>query len=105
IKIKTKNKEKNKVARITTTVKTEKLTEALEKQHKHMQPYTEIITNKDTIDKATHIFAPKSPKGQKSYHTIYNHISVDTMNSILFNDSVVVRSSRSGSVTYNNNTG
>ncbi|CPZ28524.1 Two-component system yycF/yycG regulatory protein yycH [Mycobacteroides abscessus] len=41
----------------------------------------------------------------KSYHTIYNRISVDTMNSILFNDSVVVRSTKSGTATYNNNTG
>lgn len=105
IKLYAISKDRHNVVRMTTTVKADKFSQAMKKQQQQMQPYTEIITNKDTIDKATHIFAPKAPKGQKSYHTIFNRISVDTMNSILFNDSVVVRSSRSGSVTYNNNTG
>ncbi len=105
IKLYAISKDRHNVVRMTTTVKADKFSQAMKKRQQQMQPYTEIITNKDTIDKATHIFAPKSPKGQKSYHTIFNRISVDTMNSILFNDSVVVRSSRSGSVTYNNNTG
>lgn len=38
-----------------------------------MQPYTEIITNKDTIDKATHVFAPSKPKGLKSYRMVFNN--------------------------------
>lgn len=36
---------------------------------------------------------------------VYNTISVERMNSILFNDSTIVRSSQSGTTTYNNNTG
>ncbi|PTI80337.1 hypothetical protein BU064_01720 [Staphylococcus succinus] len=99
------SKDRHNVVRMMTTAKQDKFTQKLESLRKKMQPYTEIITNKDTIDKATHIFAPSAPKDLKSYHTIYNRISVDTMNSILFNDSVVVRSSKSGTTTYNNNTG
>ncbi|WP_436855469.1 YycH family regulatory protein [Staphylococcus caeli] len=99
------SKDRHNVVRMTTSAKLTKFKNVMKQQQKNMQPYTEIITNKDTIDRATHIFAPKSPKGMKSYHTIYNRISVDTMNSILFNDSVVVRSTKSGTATYNNNTG
>ncbi len=99
------SKDRHNVVRMTTSAKLTKFKNVMKQQQKSMQPYTEIITNKDTIDRATHIFAPKSPKGMKSYHTIYNRISVDTMNSILFNDSVVVRSTKSGTATYNNNTG
>ncbi|MBF0813577.1 MULTISPECIES: two-component system activity regulator YycH [Staphylococcus] len=99
------SKDRHNVVRMTTSAKLSQFEKVMKQQQKNMQPYTEIITNKDTIDKATHIFAPKAPKGLKSYHTIYNRISVDTMNAILFNDSVVVRSSKSGNATYNNNTG
>ena len=97
--------DRHNVVRMTTSAKLNNLKKVMQTQHKKMQPYSEIITNKDTIDRATHIFAPKSPEAMKSYHTIYNRISVDTMNSILFNDSVVVRSTKSGTATYNNNTG
>ena len=70
-----------------------------------METYSEVITNKTTIDKATHIFAPKHPKDLRSYRMVYDTISVETMNSILFDDSVIIRSGKSGSTTYNNNTG
>ena len=36
---------------------------------------------------------------------VFNTISVERMNSILFDDSTIVRSSQSGTTTYNNNTG
>ena len=32
---------------------------------KDMQPYTDIITNKDTIDRTTHVFAPSKPEKLK----------------------------------------
>src|SRR5699024_4143827 len=51
IKIYAISKDRHNVVRMTTTVKTDKCTQALEKQHKHMQPYPETNTNKDTIDK------------------------------------------------------
>ena len=57
-----------------------------------MQPYTEIITNKDTIDKATHVFAPSKPKDLKSYRMVFSTMNVERMNSILFEDSTIVRS-------------
>ena len=36
---------------------------------------------------------------------VFNTISVEKMNAILFDDSTIVRSSKSGVTTYNNNTG
>lgn len=70
-----------------------------------MQPYTDIITNKDTIDRTTHVFAPSKPEKLKTYRMVFNTISVEKMNAILFDDSTIVRSSKSGVTTYNNNTG
>ena len=72
---------------------------------KDMQPYTDIITNKDTIDRTTHVFAPSKPEKLKTYRMVFNTISVEKMNAILFDDSTIVRSSKSGVTTYNNNTG
>lgn len=59
-----------------------------------METYSEVITNKTTIDKSTHIFAPKHPKDLRSYRMVYDTISVETMNSILFDDSVIIRSGK-----------
>ncbi len=70
-----------------------------------MQPYTDIITNKDTIDRTTHVFAPSKPEKLKTYRMVFNTISVEKMNAILFDDSTIVRSSKRGVTTYNNNTG
>ena len=69
-----------------------------------MTNYSEIITNKNTIDKATHVFAPKKPKEMMSYRMVFDTINVEVMNAILFDDSVIVRSGRGGATTYNNNT-
>ncbi|MCU5747098.1 two-component system activity regulator YycH [Staphylococcus sp. SQ8-PEA] len=99
------SKNRHDVVRMTLSSKTSKVNQTVKSLHKDMEPYVEMITNKDTIDSATHIFAPKSPKNLKSYRTIYNHINVDKMNNVLFNDSVVVRSAKNGATTYNNNTG
>ncbi len=49
-----------------------------------MQPYTDIITNKDTIDRTTHVFAPSKPEKLKTYRMVFNTISVEKMNAILF---------------------
>lgn len=93
------------VMKLDTTIPSKNIKHLVKAISPKLAPYSGIITNKDTIDSATHIFAPEQPKGLKTYRTIFNHISVETMNSILFNDSVVVRSSKSGTTTYNNNTG
>ena len=42
-----------------------------------MQPYTDIITNKDTIDRTTHVFAPSKPEKLKTYRMVFNTISVE----------------------------
>ena len=99
------SKNRHDVVRMTLSSKASSVNKTVAALKKDMEPYSEMITNKDTIDSATHIFAPKSPKYLKSYRTIYNHISVDKMNSVLFDDSVVVRSAKNGATTYNNNTG
>ncbi len=99
------SKDRHEVVKLKTTMKGKNIDKALKTIDPDMQPYTEIITNKDTIDKATHVFAPSKPKDLKTYRMVYNTISVERMNSILFNDSTIVRSSQSGTTTYNNNTG
>ena len=48
-----------------------------------MTNYSEIITNKNTIDKATHVFAPKKPKEMMSYRMVFDTINVEVMNAIL----------------------
>lgn len=105
IKLYAISEDRHDVVRMRTNIKDQQINNKLKEKHKEMQPYTEIITNKDSVDKATHIFAPSKPKNLKTYHTIYKNIGVESMNSILFDESVVVRSSNSGNTTYNNNTG
>lgn len=95
----------HRVMRMTTSIPSNKVNDLVGKIKPNLIPFADIITNRNTIDAATHIFAPEKPQHLKTYRTIFNHISVETMNSILFNDSVVVRSTKSGNTTYNNNTG
>ena len=51
--------------KLKTSAQGKNIDKALKSIKPNMQPYTEIITNKDTIDKATHVFAPSKPKGLK----------------------------------------
>lgn len=99
------SKDRHQVVKMKTSVKGKDVNQSLKNLSSEMQKYTEIITNKDTIDKATHIFAPDKPKDLKCYRMVFNTINVEKMNSVLFNDSTIVRSSQSGLTTYNNNTG
>ncbi|MHD0396279.1 YycH family regulatory protein [Staphylococcus simulans] len=95
----------HRVMRMTTSIPSRDIKDLVKKIKPNLMPFTDIITNRNTIDVATHIYAPEKPQHLKTYRTIFNHISVETMNSILFSDSVVVRSTKSGNTTYNNNTG
>ncbi len=70
-----------------------------------LEPYSDIVTNRSTVNKATYLYALKAPKDLKSYRTIFNHINVEDLNSILFDDTPIVRTTNSGNTTYNNNTG
>ncbi|KAB7644683.1 MULTISPECIES: two-component system activity regulator YycH [Staphylococcus] len=99
------SKDRHQVVKMKTSVKGQDVNQSLTSLKSDMEKYTEIITNKETIDKATHIFAPKKPKDIKTYRMVFNIINVEKMNSVLFNDSTIVRSAQSGVTTYNNNTG
>lgn len=99
------SKDRHDYVKLTTTTKNDYFLDALAAVKKDMQPYTDIITNKDTIDRTTHVFAPSKPEKLKTYRMVFNTISVEKMNAILFDDSTIVRSSKSGVTTYNNNTG
>ncbi|QIY37874.1 YycH family regulatory protein [Staphylococcus hominis] len=99
------SKHHQQVMKVTVDAKATPFTKTIHHLEKDMETYSEVITNKTTIDKSTHIFAPKHPKDLRSYRMVYDTISVETMNSILFDDSVIIRSGKSGSTTYNNNTG
>ncbi|SQA03940.1 YycH protein [Staphylococcus aureus] len=70
-----------------------------------MQPYTDIITNKDTIDRTTHVFAPSKPEKLKTYRMVFNTISVEKMNAILFDDSTIVRKFKEWCYNLQHNTG
>lgn len=70
-----------------------------------MQPYTEIITNKDTIDKATHVFAPSKPKDLKSYRMVFNNERRTNEFHSLRRFNYRTKLPQSGATTYNNNTG
>lgn len=99
------SEDRHQVMKVTMTAKAKNFTKVMDHLNKEMQKYSEVITNKDTIDKATHLYAPSHPKNMRSYRMVYDTIPVETMNSILFDDSVIIRSGKSGSTTYNNNTG
>ncbi|BGE81064.1 YycH family regulatory protein [Staphylococcus petrasii] len=99
------SKDRHQVMKVTMNAKAANFAKTMDQLSKDMQKYSEIITNKDTIDKATHVFAPSQPKHMRSYRMVYDTIPVETMNSILFDDSVIIRSGKSGATTYNNNTG
>ncbi|MBO1198261.1 hypothetical protein J3T65_04220 [Staphylococcus simiae] len=99
------SKDRHDYVKVTTTAKFANFKDALATIKSEMKPYTDIITNKDSIDRATHLFAPSKPEKLKTYRMVFNTMSVEKMNAILFDDSTIVRSSKSGVTTYNNNTG
>ncbi|AMG64400.1 MULTISPECIES: two-component system activity regulator YycH [Staphylococcus] len=99
------SKDRHDAIKLTMDAKAESFIKSLDQLEKGMTNYSEIITNKNTIDKATHVFAPKKPKEMMSYRMVFDTINVEVMNAILFDDSVIVRSGRGGATTYNNNTG
>lgn len=99
------SKDRHQVMKVTMNAKAKNFAKTMDQLSEDMQKYSEIITNKDTIDKATHVFAPNHPQRMRSYRMVYDTIPVETMNSILFDDSVIIRSGKSGATTYNNNTG
>ncbi|QLK85225.1 YycH family regulatory protein [Staphylococcus sp. 17KM0847] len=97
--------DRHRAIQIKTTVKASDVKSRIDRMNSSLEPYTNITTNQDTINKATYVYAQKEPKKLKSYRTIFNHISVEDLNAILFDDTPIVRTTNSGNTIYNNNTG
>ncbi|MCS4485843.1 YycH family regulatory protein [Staphylococcus americanisciuri] len=97
--------ERHRAVKMTTTVKVESIKTHLKELKTALRPYMNISTNEDTVNKATYIYAQKNPENLKTYRTIFNHINVEDLNAILFDDTPIVRTTKSGNTIYNNNTG
>ena len=97
--------ERHRSVKLMTSVKVENVKQHLKQLKTAMRPYMNISTNEDTINKATYIYAQKEPQNLKTYRTIFNHISLEDLNAILFDDTPIVRTTKSGNTIYNNNTG
>lgn len=91
--------------KLETNLDTKLIQQRIDHMHDELEPYSDIVTNRSTVNKATYLYALKAPKDLKSYRTIFNHINVEDLNSILFDDTPIVRTTNSGNTTYNNNTG
>lgn len=98
-------RDRHTAVKLTTSVKVESVKQHLNELQTALRPYMNVSTNEDTINKATYIYAQKSPENLKTYRTIFNHINVEDLNAILFDDTPIVRTTKSGNTIYNNNTG
>ena len=98
------SKDRHEVVKLKTTMKGNNVDKAFKSIEPDMQPIRKSSRIKIQSTKQ-HVFAPSKPKDLKTYRMVFNTISVERMNSILFDDSTIVRSSQSGTTTYNNNTG
>lgn len=96
---------RHRAVKMTTSIKTSAIKNHLSELKVALRPYTNLSMNEDTINKATYLYAPKAPENLKTYRTIFNHISAEDLNSILFDDTPIVRTTESGNTIYNNNTG
>ncbi|GGA82642.1 YycH protein [Staphylococcus muscae] len=96
---------RHRAVKMTTSIKTSSAKNHLEELKMALRPYMNVSTNEDTVNKATYLYAPKAPENLKTYRTIFNHISVEDLNAILFDDTPIVRTTKSGNTIYNNNTG
>lgn len=97
--------DRQRAIKLTTSINANDMIQRLKSLNQDLQPYTDIITDRTAINKATYLYAPKEPKDIKSYRTIFNSINVEDLNAILFDDTPIVRTANSGNMTYNNNTG
>ncbi|MBI5974993.1 YycH family regulatory protein [Staphylococcus canis] len=91
--------------KLTTSISTKTMKQKLQGMKQNLVPYTAVMTNRATLNEATYLYAPQKPKHIQSYRTIFNSISIEDLNAILFDDTPIVRTANSGNMTYNNNTG
>lgn len=97
--------ERHRAIRMRTNVSIKTIEQHLSNMSSSLEPYTDILTDQTTVNKATYLYAPKEPKDLRTYRTIFSNINVEDLNSILFDDTPIVRTTKSGNTTYNNNTG
>lgn len=97
--------ERHRAIRMRTNVSVKTINQHLSNMSSSFEPYTDILTDQTTVNKATYLYAPKEPKDLRTYRTIFSNINVEDLNSILFDDTPIVRTTKSGNTTYNNNTG
>ncbi|EPC7163628.1 YycH family regulatory protein [Staphylococcus pseudintermedius] len=91
--------------KLETNLNTKHVQKRIQKMKADLEPYSNVVTNRSTINKATYMYAVKAPKNLKAYRTIFNRINVEDLNAILFDNTPIVRTTNSGNTTYNNNTG
>ncbi|MEM5613736.1 two-component system activity regulator YycH [Staphylococcus pseudintermedius] len=91
--------------KLETNLNTKYVQQRIQKMKADLEPYSNVVTNRSTINKATYMYAVKAPKNLKAYRTIFNRINVEDLNAILFDNTPIVRTTNSGNTTYNNNTG
>lgn len=91
--------------KLETNLNTKYVQQRIQKMKADMEPYSDVVTNRSTINKATYLYALKAPTNLKTYRTIFNRINVEDLNAILFDNTPIVRTTNSGNTTYNNNTG
>lgn len=97
--------QRQRAIKMSTDVPVAKVNKHLSHMSTNLEPYTDILTDQTTVNKATYLYAPKAPKDLRTYRTIFSNINVEDLNSILFDDTPIVRATKSGNTTYNNNTG
>ena len=99
------NPERQRAIKMSTNVSVDTVEQHLSHISSSLEPYTDILTDQTTANKATYLYAPKEPKNLRTYRTIFSNINVEDLNSILFDNTPIVRTTKSGNTTYNNNTG
>lgn len=97
--------ERHRAIRMRTNVSVKTIDQYLSNMSSSLESYTDILTDQKTVNNATYLYAPKEPKDLRTYRTIFSNIDVEDLNSILFDDTPIVRTTKSGNTTYNNNTG
>lgn len=105
IKVYALQHDRQRAIKLTTSLTADKVQSSLKQMDNQMEAYSNISTDRTTINKATFMYVQKEPKEMRSYRTIFNQINVEDLNAILFDNTPIVRTGNRGNMTYNNNTG
>ncbi|MFP4925586.1 two-component system activity regulator YycH, partial [Staphylococcus pseudintermedius] len=58
--------------KLETNLNTKYVQKRIQKMKADLEPYSNVVTNRSTINKATYMYAVKAPKNLKAYRTIFN---------------------------------